>query len=343
MFLSVIEFLRHLSITKSCSAHTLRNYAIDLADCMTFLFNNNLMKSTNSSITEDSSFQNPISEADPLFYKASSLLSYLHEEALDKQNLPPSPSLQTISKEHLRSYLLTLINDNKAKRTIRRKLSSIRSFLSYCVRAKKITDNPAQMIRGPGLGKDIPKPIHYEQVVVLMSTPDLSTYSGFRDRCILELFYSSGLRVSELVALNQTDIDFVTPALKVRGKGKKERIVPMTENAASWLKKYLCHADRNSLPSPHPQAVFLNRFGGRLTARSIDRSFQYYLKKSGLSGNITPHTIRHTIATHWLENGMDLKTIQLLLGHSSLETTTVYTHVSVKLKRKIHEKAHPHG
>ncbi|WP_213357922.1 tyrosine recombinase XerC [Chlamydiifrater phoenicopteri] len=337
MFSSAIEFLKHLSTMKGCSPHTLRNYAIDLADCMTFLTTNH----SPPPVVESQA--NPLEKEKPLTFKASALLSHLHKDCASPSTTPPSPDLQKVSKEHLRHYLLSLINNNKSKRTIRRKLSSIRSFLSYCVRTQKIIDNPAETIRGPGLGKDIPKPIHYEQVVVLMSTPDLSTYSGFRDRCILELFYSSGLRVSELVALNQSDIDFTTPAVKVRGKGKKERIIPMTENASSWLKKYLHHVDRNALPNPHPNAVFLNRFGGRLTSRSVDRSFQYYLKKSGLSGNITPHTIRHTIATHWLENGMDLKTIQLLLGHSSLETTTVYTHVSVKLKRKIHEKAHPHG
>jgi len=154
----------------------------------------------------------------------------------------------------------------------------------------------------------------------------------------MELFYSSGLRVSELVGLNRTDFDPSNGMLHIRGKGKKERRIPITKNAAKWIGDYLNHPGRIQKDEA---AIFLNKWGTRLTVRSVDRNFESYLLQSGLAATITPHTIRHTIATHWLEKGMDLKTIQLLLGHSSLATTTIYTQVSTKLKKEVYNKAHP--
>lgn len=156
------------------------------------------------------------------------------------------------------------------------------------------------------------------------------------------------LRVNELASLDRENFDPDALLIKLKGKGKKERIVPITKNAATWISSYLNAQERVSpTQGHHPEqdheAIFLNFLGTRLTTRSIDRSFKQYITSSGLAGKATPHTIRHTIATHWLENGMDLKTIQLLLGHSTLATTTIYTHVSSKLKKKAHKKAHPRG
>jgi integrase/recombinase XerC len=201
-------------------------------------------------------------------------------------------------------------------------------------------------IDSPKLEKKIPSFLSYEQVQRLFEQPDTSHYLGFRDRCIMELFYSSGLRISELVGLDRQNFDQRNLQLRVRGKGKKERIVPITQTAATWLKDYLNHPQRHQDLEDHQaqvdeKAVFLNKWGQRLTARSVDRKFEGYLKTSGLAGKITPHTIRHTIATHWLEKGMDLKTIQILLGHSSLATTTIYTQVSSRLKREVYQKTHP--
>jgi integrase/recombinase XerC len=154
----------------------------------------------------------------------------------------------------------------------------------------------------------------------------------------MELFYSSGLRLSELVGMNKKDFDQKNSILQIYGKGKKMRQAPITDTASKWIIDYLKHPLREELDSA---AIFLNRFGKRLSSRSVDRNFANYLKQSGLSEKITPHTIRHTIATHWLEHGMDLKTIQLLLGHTSLATTTIYTHVSPKLKKEVYERTHP--
>lgn len=246
--------------------------------------------------------------------------------------------VETIERRHIREYLANLYENGKSKKTCARKLSSLRSFFHYCLGQKKIEKNPVEEIELPKLEKRIPPSITYEQVKVLFDQPDLEDYLGFRDRTMMELLYSSGLRVSELAGLNKADLDQAQRIIKVRGKGKKERITPITKQSLDWLKRYLEHPDRIEVDN---EAIFLNKFGSRLTTRSVDRHFQSYLKKSGLSLRITPHTIRHTIATHWLENGMDLKTIQLILGHSNLATTTIYTQVSPKLKKKVYDASHP--
>lgn len=244
-----------------------------------------------------------------------------------------------VNKQTLREYLATMANSELARRSVLRRLSSLRSFFRYLQKEKVFDHNPMDEIESPKLERKIPKALSYEQVQNLFNGPDLSTTMGIRDRAILELFYSSGLRVSELVALDISDVDFKKFEMRLQGKGKKIRIVPLTKNAADWLLRYHHQAKRldNCL------AFFVNRFGSRLTTRSVDRLFVKYLKASGLAAHITPHIIRHTIATHWLENGMDLKTIQLILGHNSLATTTIYTHVSTKLKKKTYQESHPHG
>lgn len=251
-----------------------------------------------------------------------------------------------IDKRLIRAFLAELSSGGAAKRTVLRRLSSLRSLFSYLSKEQLIVSNPLDEIETPKAAKTIPSPLSYEQVLRLFEQPDLSSYLGLRDRCMMELFYSSGLRLSELVSLSRLALDL--PGLKVRllGKGKKQRVVPLTQTAAGWLSRYLNDPLRHLDSDEHkkeedPQAIFLNKWGRRLTERSVDRLFKAYLQASGLAGRITPHTIRHTIATHWLEKGMDLKTIQVLLGHSSLATTTIYTQVSSRLKREVYEKAHP--
>lgn len=244
--------------------------------------------------------------------------------------------LEQIDRKTIRSFLSHLHAEAKSKRTIARKLSSLRSYFKFLHSRKIVSTNPTEELETPKIDKKIPASLSYDQVLHLFNQPDISTLLGFRDRTIMELFYSSGIRLSELASLEIKEIDFHGHLIKVQGKGKKERIVPITKNAANWLKNYLEHPEREN-----SQALFLNRFGSKLTPRSIDRKFHNYLVQSGLSAHITPHTIRHTIATHWLENGMDLKTIQELLGHSSLSTTTIYTQVSTKLKKQAYDKAHP--
>lgn len=300
------QFLHYLRNVKNASEHTVRNYGMDL-------------------------------EAFKNYFENSPLLT---------PTTPKEVNVSQVDKRLVRSYLADLSAKSNAKRTLLRRLSSLRSFFKYLSKEKIVSHNPLDEIDSPKLDKTIPTFMTFEQVMHLFDQPDTSTYLGFRDRCIMELFYSSGLRISELVALSRSDFDAKNLKLKVMGKGKKQRVVPITKTAADWLIRYLDHHERNHDGDEHfaqedPDAIFLNKWGKRITTRSVDRKFEEYLMMSGLAGKITPHTIRHTIATHWLEKGMDLKTIQVLLGHSSLATTTIYTQVSSRLKREVYDKAHP--
>ncbi|MCH9609402.1 MAG: Tyrosine recombinase XerC [Chlamydiales bacterium] len=305
------KFLDYLRSVKNSSEHTVRNYAIDINSLLNFL--------------------------EPHLEKINYMEEYSQRE--NKQEI----AFSLVDRKVIRAFLAEL---NVNKRTIVRRLSSLRSFFKFCQNEEWISHNPLEQIESPKLDKRLPSSLSFEQIKHLFDQPDTKTYLGCRDRCIMELFYSSGLRVSELVQLNRTDFDQRGLLLRLKGKGKKERIVPITKNAAEWISTYLDHAERHKNHAGHlaeadPQAIFLNRNGTRLSPRSVDRKFDKYLTASGLAGKVTPHTIRHTIATHWLENGMDLKTIQLLLGHSSLTTTTLYTHVSTRLKKEVYDKAHP--
>jgi len=244
---------------------------------------------------------------------------------------------EVVNKRTVRGFLSHMYEKKASVRTVQRRLSALRSFYRHAIKEKWVSDNPVEQIDSPKKQKRLPIFITYEQVQLLFSQPDIEDVLGIRDRAIMELFYSSGLRLSEVAGLNKQDFDAKALVLNIFGKGKKQRQTPITQTAADWINRYLHSARVEQVAD----AIFLNKWGTRLTARSIDRNFAMYLKKSGLSEKVTPHTIRHTIATHWLENGMDLKTIQLLLGHTSLATTTIYTHVSPKLKREVYDKAHP--
>lgn len=255
-------------------------------------------------------------------------------------------SIDTIDRKTIRNFLAHMSASAHTKKSIVRRLSALRSFFKYAYENQLAKSNPTETLDTPKLDKKIPSTLSYEQVQTLFALPDIHSYLGLRDRAIMELFYSSGLRVSELTSLNRGDIETKNLLIKLKGKGKKERIVPITPNAAEWIHTYLHHPERQIKTDEHlaevdPQAVFLNKLGQRLSARSVDRNFEVYLKRSGLAGKATPHTLRHSIATHWLENGMDLKTIQVMLGHSALATTTIYTQVSQGLKHKVYQASHP--
>jgi len=316
------RYLNYLSAVKGASEHTIRNYCLDLDAFKTFV--------------EKQVLQLSQEQCSP---RLNLLLS--HTDGLQDKVF-----IDQIDKKVVRQYLSDLAGKQATKRTILRRLSSLRSFFKFLAKEKVIANNPIEEVESPKLEKRIPVSIAYEQVEHFFAQPDISNYLGFRDRCIMELFYSSGLRVSELVGLDRSDFDAANHRLRIMGKGRKERIVPVTKNAAEWLRSYLEHSDRHVDGKEHAaqadaQAIFLNKWGKRLSVRSVDRKFDQYLLSSGLAYKITPHTIRHTIATHWLEKGMDLKTIQTLLGHSSLATTTIYTQVSTRLKREVYDKAHP--
>lgn len=324
-FTAVSKFLDHLRFVKSASDHTLRNYSIDLNDFKDFILKE----------------RHPHLKEDRMPKKIPYRTSYTVND-MDNGLIP----LHSLDSRTLRQYLFFMTSKNVNRRTIVRRLATLRSFFRFACAQNLIEENPAEDIENPKLEKKIPTPLSYDQVMELFHQPDESTLLGFRDRVILELFYSSGLRVSELVALDREDFDAENLLLLIKGKGKKERLVPITKNACEWIVRYLDHPERHTEVNSHAaqqddSAIFLNRQGTRLSARSVDRKFDKYMVMSGLAGKATPHTIRHTIATHWLENGMDLKTIQVLLGHSSLSTTTIYTRVSNKLKKDVYDKTHP--
>lgn len=325
MIKAAYNFLEYLRVAKNASEHTVRNYAIDL-NALKYFLEQHVACLPPEKLPRKIHYDQCYSERDT---------------SLDSPLI-----LSQIDRKVLRHFLASLIETKVHRRTVVRRLSSLRTFFKYCVRTNLLAKSPAEDLESPKVTRRIPDFLSYAQVQHLFDQPDTKDYLGFRDRCIMELFYSSGLRVSELVALNRRDFDPKSLLVKLQGKGKKERIVPITKNAAEWITAYLDHPERDRdmdghLAEQDQEAIFLNRLGTRLTARSVDRKFDKYLKSSGLAGTITPHTIRHTIATHWLENGMDLKTIQTLLGHTSLATTTIYTHVSPKLKKEVYDKTHP--
>ncbi len=320
------HFLTHLRVVKNASEHTIRNYAIDLNALKNFI----------------ESQQFPEIATEDLPPKIDHHVPY-SERSQDRDTLI---KIEDIDKKFIRRFLADLTSKDHNKSTIVRRLSSLRTFFRYALAEKFITHNPTEEIESPKIDRRVPVSLSYQQVQKLLEQPNTVNYLGFRDRTIMELLYSSGLRISELVAMNRVDFDADNLQIRIRGKGKKERVIPITQNAATWIKAYLSHPERHHDFETHmaqqdPEAIFLNKLGTRLTVRSIDRSFEKYLKNSGLEAHITPHTIRHTIATHWLENGMDLKAIQLILGHRSLAATTIYTQVSPKLKQKTYKRSHP--
>lgn len=248
--------------------------------------------------------------------------------------------------ELLREFLGKLHKQGKKKSSIARTLSAIRSFYTFLQKEKLTKQNPTLCLMTPKNPRKIPVILDLDEIKLFMMTPDESTYLGKRDRLIIELFYSCGIRLSELIALDRSHVYLSEGLIKVLGKGKKERVVPITSRCSRLLDGYLNDKNRFKSSSKHllefdKEAVFLNRFGERITGRSVDRLFSAYQKKAGIVKKVTPHTLRHSIATHLLEKGMDLRSIQEILGHTTIATTTIYTQVSTELKNKVYKKHHP--
>lgn len=244
----------------------------------------------------------------------------------------------------LRGYVAYLHECQYARTTIARRLACLRSFFRYATREGITESNPAQALRTPRVGRKLPHFLTTEQVATLLEAPPANDPMGLRDRAILETMYSAGLRVAELVALNVASWDREANILRVMGKGRKERIAAVGRYAAAALEKWLAVRVASSNVAPeHRDALFLNRFGERLTTRSIGRMLEKHLKATGLNRLTTPHTLRHSFATHLLDGGADLRAVQELLGHKSLTTTQIYTHVSTRRMRETYEHAHPHS
>ena len=255
----------------------------------------------------------------------------------------PGMELKHVDRTTIRHYLTEMYLTKKSRRTVSRKLSALRTFFRFMVNENKLQQSPVMDMKLGGGEKKLPKFLSVSEMTDLIDSPDCSTLAGMRDRAIFEVLYSCGIRVGELVGLNRGDVDLIGDILKVRGKGKKERIVPMGSHATKALMNYLESSlrfqGRNA--QRDPKAVFLNKDGTRLTARSVRRTVDKHLKRIALGKNISPHTMRHTFATHLLDAGADLRSIQELLGHARLSSTEIYTHVTTDKMKQEYLKHHP--
>ena len=267
-----------------------------------------------------------------------SLQDYLR----DRVGAVSSPAELQIAQ--LRGYVAYLHECDYARTTIARRLASLRSFFRYCQREGLVTSNPAKALRTPRVGRKLPHFLTIDQITKLLESPPANEVEGLRDRALLETMYSAGLRVAELVGMNVEHWDRDANIVRVYGKGRKERIAPIGRHAAKALDRWM--EVREPAPDAKPAdqaAMFLNRFGTRLTTRSVGRMLEKYLNLTGLDQLTTPHTLRHTFATHLLDGGADLRSVQEMLGHKSLTTTQIYTHVSTKRLKDTYEQAHPHA
>jgi integrase/recombinase XerC len=241
----------------------------------------------------------------------------------------------------IRGYLAALYQKNR-KSTIARKLSAVRTFFRFLIRQGVIDTNPADAVLTPKQDKRIPSYLTVDDMFRLLDAVPGDTLFDLRNRAIFETLYSTGIRVSELAGLNTIDVDFDGMVIKVSGKGNKERIVPIGQKATRTIKGYReCLYSETGIALEHPGPLFLNKYKGRLTARSMARCLDQLVRACGLLVPVSPHTLRHTFATHMLNAGADLRAVQELLGHESLSTTQKYTHVSIDRLMAVYDKAHP--
>lgn len=297
------DFMRHLKYERNASPHTLRNYESDL------------------------------------------IQFYDHLAPADKQGRRRSVNLAEIDHLTIREYMASLYEQKKKKSSIHRKVAALRTFFRYLCREGVLQTNPAKLVSSPRVERQLPNHLTIEQMVAFIETPETETVLGRRDRAILELLYASGLRVSELVGLDLTDVDFANQTVRVKGKGRKVRIVPFGTHAKKALQEFL--AVRGELlveaepDQVDPHAVFLNYQGTRITTRSVGRMIDKYVKQCADLHHISPHSLRHSFATHLLDAGADLRAIQELLGHARLSTTQQYTHVSMDKLMEVYDRTHP--
>jgi integrase/recombinase XerC len=300
---AIRAFRNHIEIERNLSPHTKRSYVNDVQQFQQFLLRNGIS---------------------------------VRKEGKDKRI--------DVDQMTIRAFLAFIYRKNIKKVTISRKIASLRAFFKYLLREGSVKNNPAELIQAPKVDKYLPTFLSVDEVFSLVGTTFKSDSFGLRDKAMIELFYSSGVRVGELTGVNMDDIDWASGLIKIRGKGKKERIVPMGGPAAEALKQYVDKRDKlvkKKRDNEDDDALFLNRFGTRMSTRSVGRLLDKYVLSSGINKKIGPHALRHTFATHLMDGGADLRVIQELLGHESLSTTQKYTSVSVGKLLEIYDRAHP--
>jgi len=241
-----------------------------------------------------------------------------------------------------RSFIAHVRSSGASKSTTARKLSALRSFFTYLLREGVVKENPFAGLRQPRKDNKLPQLLDEDEIRKLLEAPDPARFGGARDRAMIETLYSTGARVSELVGMNLADIDFVSELVRVRGKRKKERLLPLGSFAVEALRHYIERRDiLAGRVNVHRRALFVNQRGGRLSDRSVRRMLDKYVLQIGLGREVGPHTLRHSFATHMLNRGADLRSVQELLGHENVSTTQIYTHLTTDRLKAIYEQAHP--
>ena len=252
-----------------------------------------------------------------------------------------SLSLESASQSTIVAYLMYLRKQGKATATIARRLAALKAFYQFLVKENYVANDPTGELSSPKLERKLPKVLTVEEVERLLSQPDFSLPAGKRDKAMLELLYATGIRVSELVNLNVQDVDLQEGFVRCVGKGSKERVVPIGEMAVIALRSYLENARSKLIADPKERAVFVNHHGRRLTRQGFWKIVKKYAQQALIRKEITPHTLRHSFATHLLENGADIRAVQEMLGHADISTTQIYTHVTKDRLKDVYAKSHP--
>ncbi|MEE8466981.1 MAG: tyrosine recombinase XerC [Planctomycetota bacterium] len=246
-----------------------------------------------------------------------------------------------VTPRTLRAWLGTLDERELSKASVERRLSSARGFFHHLVRIGHLQSSPAVGLRQRRRARHLPSVLSEKEVTSLLAAPDVTTPLGRRDCALLEMMYSAGTRAAETVGIDRADLDLDRGLARVLGKGRKERLAPLGSFAVTALREYLSDPQRPRPLRANPDAVFLGRHGTRLTTRSLERIVAKHVERAGIRRHATPHTLRHSFATHLLDHGADLRSVQELLGHANLVTTQIYTHISIERLREVYERAHP--
>lgn len=296
------RFVTHLKYERNASEHTVRNYSSDLEQFYDYLC------------------------------------------PADEAGERPAIDIGQVDHITIRDYMATLYKRNCKKASIARKLAALRSFFKFLCREQLLEMNPARLVSSPRLEKRLPKALPVEDVIKFVEAPNTATAMGKRDRAILELLYATGMRVAELTGLDLGDVDYRNECILVRGKGRKERFVPFGSKAKEALELYLqvrSEALTKQGEGQRIKALFLNYQGARISTRSVARMIDKYVLECAMAHDVSPHSLRHSFATHLLAAGADLRAIQEMLGHASLSSTQIYTQVSIEKLMEVYDKAHP--
>ncbi|MDA0295875.1 MAG: tyrosine recombinase XerC [Planctomycetota bacterium] len=322
----VQQFLDYLVDERHFSPYTARCYGLDLRQYGEFLG-----EEFGADVSAES--------------EAVSLAARQQDPASPKDETTVTGLMLAADVVRIRGFLGWMADRDYSAATTARKIATLRSFHKWMEKRGLVDQNPMLGVRTPKQAKRLPKAVSVEQIEQLLAAPDDSTLLGARDRAILETLYSTGIRVSEVVGINRGDLDESGEAILIRGKGRRERFVPLGSHALGAVRHYVSRHDSElaeaGMKADSDSPLFVNKHGGRLSSRSVRRKVTKYLEQVGLDPEISPHTIRHSFATHLLDNGADLRSVQELLGHQSLSSTQVYTHLSSRRVRDSYDKAHP--